>query len=149
MPVTFCGHGKINYGDKIKKELKSEIEKAIKKGESIFLLGGYGKFDLLAAYAIKELKIKYPYIKSILVIPYLNRIYDKNLYDESIYPSLENFPKKFAIIKRNEWTVNKSDIIIAYVEHNWGGAAKTLEYAYKKKIKIINLALSERDKMDR
>ena len=55
MPVTFCGHGNINYDDEIKYKLKTEIEKAISKGETKFLLGGYGNFDLL--WAIKPLTI--------------------------------------------------------------------------------------------
>ena len=37
--------------------------------------------------------------------------------------------------------VNKSDYIICYVEHSWGGAAKTYEYARRQKhIQIINIA---------
>ena len=38
--------------------------------------------------------------------------------------------------RRNEWMVRRSDVIVAYVLHSWGGAAKTLDYARKKK-KII------------
>lgn len=143
MSVTFCGHGKMNYDDDIKNKLQYEIEKAIIKGETDFLLGGYGNFDLLAAHTLKILKTKYPYIKSTLVIPYIDRNYDFHLYDCSIYPSLENVPKKFAIVKRNEWIVKKADSIIAYVEHGWGGAAKTLKYAVKMEKNIINLALEK------
>ena len=33
----------------------------------------------------------------------------------------------------------KTELSIAYVDHNWGGAIKTLEYAVKKKLQIINL----------
>ena len=63
------------------------------------------------------------------------------IFDESIYPDIEKTPPRFAIVKRNEWMINNSDFLIAYVEHNWGGAAKTLEYAKKKKhIKTINIA---------
>jgi hypothetical protein len=37
--------------------------------------------------------------------------------------------------------VNNSNFLIAYVDHEWGGAYKTLEYAEKRrKIKIINIA---------
>ena len=145
MSVTFCGHGKINYDDEIKNRLKYEIEKAINKGERDFLLGGYGSFDLLAAHTLKTLKSQYPQIKSTLVIPYIDRNYDTCLYDDSVYPPLENVPKKFAIVKRNEWTVDKADIIIAYVEHDWGGAARTLKYAVRKKKEIVNLAKRNRE----
>ena len=140
MPVTFFGHGNISYDNEIKSKLKAEIEKAISKGETEFLLGGYGSFDLLAALTLKTLKSQYPQIKSTLVIPYIDRDYDTCLYDDSVYPPLENVPRKFAIVKRNEWTVDKADIIIAYVEHDWGGAARTLKYAVRKKKNIVNLA---------
>ena len=140
MPVTFCGHGKINYSDETKNRLKTEIEKAISKGETEFLLGGYGNFDLLAVRILKTLKSQYPQIKSTLVIPYIDRDYDTCLYDDSVYPPLENVPRKFAIFKRNEWTVDKANIIIAYVEHDCGGAARTLKYAVRKKKDIVNLA---------
>lgn len=29
--------------------------------------------------------------------------------------------------------VNDADVVIAYVQHSWGGAAQTLEYAEQKK----------------
>jgi len=58
-------------------------------------------------------------------------------YDETIYPPLESIPRKFAILRRNEWMVQESDIVVAYVNHGWGGAAKTLQYARRKKKRII------------
>ena len=62
-------------------------------------------------------------------------------YDGSVYPDLENTPPRFAIIKRNEWMIDKSDFLIAYVKNSFGGANKTLSYAKKRrKIKIINMA---------
>ena len=62
------------------------------------------------------------------------------LYDEIVYPELESVPWKFAISKRNEWMVEQADIVIAFVDHDWGGAATTLQYAKRKKKTIINLA---------
>jgi len=139
MITTFCGHGDIIYDDIVYKTLCDEIEKQIKNGCSEFYLGGYGRFDIMAANILKKLKGTYD-IKSFLILAYLNKKYDASLYDGTIYPPLEYVPKKFAIIKRNEWMVNNSDIVIAYVGHSWGGAAKTLDYAIKRKKHIINIA---------
>ena len=75
-------------------------------------------------------------------MPYIDRDYDKALYDCSEYPPIETVPKKLAIIKRNEYMVNKADTIVAYVTHGWGGAAQTLEYAKVKKKNIINIGVS-------
>lgn len=36
--------------------------------------------------------------------------------------------------------INEADLIIAYVNHTYGGASKALEYAAKRKKRIINLA---------
>ena len=141
MAVTFCGHGDISYNYEIRQKLHDEIEQAIKKGEKEFLLGGYGSFDLLSAHIVKRLKEKYPDIQSLLVIPYLVRKYDTDLYDGTVYPPIENVPKRLAIIKRNEWMIDASNAVIAYVEHGWGGAAKTLNYAIKKKRRVINIAI--------
>ena len=136
--VTFCGHGEIYGENELKEWLEKTIDELIKKGAEIFLLGGYGSFDSMAAHTVWDLKKRYPHIKSTLVVPYLDRKYPSEHYDDTLYPSLENVPKRFAISKRNEWMVNEADIVVAYVIHGWGGAAKTLEYARRKKKKIIN-----------
>ena len=65
---------------------------------------------------------------------------DRHLYDSSVYPPIENVPMRFAINKRNEWMINQADLVIAYVDHTFGGAYKTLQYAKRKKKQIINLA---------
>lgn len=46
-----------------------------------------------------------------------------------------------AIVKRNEWMIDKSSFLIAYIDHEWGGAYRTFKYAKRKKhIKVINIA---------
>ena len=135
--VMFCGHSKVDEPEKIKKWVLSETEKAIQNGASEFLLGAYGDFDNLVAGVVFELKKKYPHIKSVLVLAYLDQKKNCDLYEESIYPPLENVPKKYAIVKRNRWMVDNSDAIIAYVLYDWGGAAGTLSYAMQKKKNII------------
>ncbi len=139
MSVTFCGHGSEIYDNNIRNILMQEIEKAVNSGENEFLFGGYGNFDMLAAHVVKDIKNSYPQIRLILVIPYLSMSFDADIYDESVYPPLEKVPRKLAIIKRNEWMIDKSNTVIAFVKHNWGGAAMTMEYAVKKKKNVINI----------
>lgn len=55
-----------------------------------------------------------------------------------MYPQLEGVPRRFAISKRNEFMVEHADIVVAYVTHDWGGAAKMLEFARRRKKEIIN-----------
>ena len=139
MTVTFCGHSEIYYSEDVEKKMYGVIEKLIKNGANEFLLGGYGNFDNLAAKVVKNLKEKYPHINSILVIPYLNRNYGLELYDSSIYTPLEDVPPRFAILRRNEWMVQNSEVVVAYVKYSWGGATKTLAYAKRRKKQVINL----------
>ena len=140
MTVTFCGHGDF-YGDEdVKRWLRDTVEALILRGADDFLLGGYGGFDACAASVVWELKRQYPAIRSTLVLPYLDRTVDAKKYDGTLYPPLEKVPRRFAISKRNEYMVNEADIVVAYVTHDWGGAAATLAYAQRKRKEIINYA---------
>ena len=83
--VTFCGHSQLSLEEKraLFPLLCTEIERLITLGADTFLLGGYGNFDTLCARAVKKAKEKHPHITSILVIPYINRTYNEELYDFS------------------------------------------------------------------
>ena len=58
-------------------------------------------------------------------------------YDETVYPPLESVPRRYVILRRNEWMIQRCDVLVAYVTHGWGGAAKTLAYARKRKKTIL------------
>ena len=145
----FAGHAEI-YDDIeiIKVKLEEEIINLIKNHNVInFHNGGKGAFDWLCAHTVEKLKNDYPFIKSYCVLSYMPKEKDKyqdtlKIFDETIYPDIEKTPPKFAIIKRNEWMVKNSDFMIAYVNYPWGGAYKTLRYAKKRNLKIINIAES-------
>lgn len=107
----------------------------IRRGR-LFLLGGYGQLDALAAAVVREQKKQHPQIRSVLVLPYLDRTFDAADYDETVYPPLENVPRRYAITRRNEYMADCADVIVAYVIHSFGGAYKTLCYAQRKKKRI-------------
>ena len=133
MTVTFCGHAESAQSDSVRSWLTSTVELLIAEGADTFYLGGYGAFDGLAAAVLRKLKKTYLHIQIILVLAYLNRSTDTSGYDSTLYPELEEVPPRFAISKRNERMVDISDVVVAYVTHGWGGAAKTLEYARRKR----------------
>lgn len=137
MIVAFCGHRDVSRPDTVRGWLTDCVEALIQEGATKFYLGGYGHFDRMAASVVWAMKNKYPTICSVLVIPYLNRAADVSHYDYTTYPPLENVPKRFAISRRNQWMVQEADVVVAYVCHSWGGAAATLEYARKKKKRLI------------
>ena len=146
MIITFCGHSNCLFSDEEKEKLKQLLIKEIRKNPTCkFYLGGYGDFDSLCLRTLRELKKEFQDIELIFITPYLDKSYSKlefakYHYDDVIFPPLESVPRKFAILKRNEWMVNEADLVIAYVMYSWGGAAKTLKYAKRKKKTIINLA---------
>ena len=148
MIITFCGHSNCLFSDEEREKLKQLLIKEIRKNPTCkFYLGGYGDFDGLCLRMLKDLKADFPEIELIFITPYLDKNYSKlefakYHYDDVIFPPLENVPRKFAILKRNEWMVEEADLVIAYVMYSWGGAAKTLEYAKRKKKTIINLAIN-------
>ena len=138
--VTFCGHADVWGEASLREWLTKTVEQLIERGADLFYLGGYGGFDGIAASVVREQKKAHPNIQSVLVLPYLDRKVDSTGYDRTTYPPLENVPRRFAISKRNEWMVDVSDVVVGYVTHSWGGASKTLEYARRKKKKIISYA---------
>lgn len=138
MTVTFCGHAQISQSEKIEKWLYDVTQKLIEQGATTFYLGGYGAFDSLAASVLREQKKQYPQIELILVLAYLNTGRNTSGYDSTVYPPLETTPRRFAISHRNRWMVEASDVVVAYVLHDWGGAATTLRCAKQKKKQIIS-----------
>ena len=144
MIVTFCGHADTHDSDgSIRIWLTETVENLIQRGADLFYLGGYGRFDCLAASVVREQKQKHPQIESVLVLPYLDSTLDTSGYDGTTYPPLETVPRRFAIVKRNEWMVCSSDVLVAYIIYEWGGAVKTLEYAKRKKKEIIRYTRTE------
>lgn len=141
MIVTFCGHRQIEHKESVHYWLERTIHELIQKGADVFYLGGYGAFDLMVADVVHHAKLCHPQIESILVLPYLNRPIDQNYYDDTLYPPLEKVPKSFAILKRNEWMIEKADIVVAYVLQDWGGAATALRYARNTKKTIIQFTM--------
>ncbi|MBR4072430.1 MAG: DUF1273 family protein [Clostridia bacterium] len=138
--VVFIGHNDC-YGVSSER-LTFTITEEIKKGAINFLSGGQGGFDRLVASTIYKLKEQYPHIKNILVIPYPNfTVFDNELFDEIIYPQdFEKYHYKSAIPARNRYMVKNSYAAICFITHNYGGAAKTFEYAKRKGLHIYNIS---------
>ena len=84
--------------------------------------------------------------KIVFVTPYINdwlndrRDYFENEYDEIIYPELESVPFRFAISKRNEWMAEHSDLVIAYVCVDFGGAYAFFKHAIRCNKEVVNIA---------
>lgn len=150
----FCGHSRIYSGYERLRENLTFVVSGLIEHEDVkeFLIGNYGQFDRLSASVCLDLKRVYPDIKVELVLPYYRHKvdeYEKAHYlkfDNVIIPELENVPYRYRITKANEYMVKRSDVVVAYVNKNTGGAVKTMDYAKKMAKRIIHLAGSYDDK---
>lgn len=124
--------------DELHDILKPPSSGSFLRAPILAILAAMGAFDLPANEVLCELKCQY-HIHTSLVLPYLDRVYMSEMYDDTIYPPLEGVPRRFAISRRNEWMVDQADVVVAYVNHGWGGAAATLRYTERKKKRIVEI----------
>ena len=133
---TFIGHR--DSPKNVKLKLISEIENLIVcRNVDVFYVGTQGGFDRLVYECLCELEEKYK-IKTVVVLAYLNREDDLTYYDtkKTIFPDcITKTPPRFAISKRNDYILKKSDYLICYLDNTYELVLK----AIKRKIKIINL----------
>ena len=139
---AFFGHREIweNIDDSLTNILVDLIEK---EGVSKFYVGNQGAFDKIVVDKLRILKKQYPHIEYYIVLAYLPSKEDLYGYEpeETIYPEgLEKTLPRYSIIKRNQWMIEMSDIVVTYVCHPLGGALRAKEYAQRKGRKIINIA---------
>lgn len=135
---TFFGHR--DCSESIIPELYKKIEELIVNEKyRVFYIGNHGNYDRYVSNVLALLKNEYK-IKVYIVLAYLPTNENNNFKHETILPDgIETVPKKFAIIYRNKWMVDRSDTVLTYVQNNFGGAAQFKEYAIKKKKKVIEL----------
>ena len=150
MIVTFCGHSEFNKSDEHEMRILELLTENIGNGNAEIYLGEYGSFDLFAYDCCKKYKEAHPNISLIFVTPYLTSQYQKsrlndqsNRFDFVIYPEIENVPLKFAISYRNRYMIDRADVVIAYVNHKWGGAYRTYRYALNRGKTVFNIASLE------
>lgn len=143
MNCTFFGHRDTPHS--IASALRVAIIDLIEnKGVDLFYVGNQGAFDRMTIRVLRELKEKYPKIKYYVVLSYVPQDKEKlglDGKDSTLYPAcLDKTPPKYAIIKRNNWMLERADFVIAYVTHITNGAYEFKQFAEKKGKTVINLA---------
>lgn len=143
MICTFFGHADtpMSLFPLIQQNILSLLAKT---PDILFYVGNHGNFDRMVLSILKKAAFDYPKMQYCVVLayfPYLQDNTEKNDTTPTLFPEiLETVPKRFAISYRNKWMVEHSDLVIAYVTHNTGGAAKYFNMAKKKGLTVINLA---------
>ncbi len=110
--------------------------------------GGAQGWDMALALGAKMNQIKYT-----LAVPFLGqeKMWPKTgYYSQEVYNSLKESAHKIEIVcegdyaswkmqKRNEFMVDRADIILALWDGSSGGTFNCIEYAKKQRKKVINL----------
>lgn len=123
--------------------LAEAIEHEVEEGTMDFFVGYHGNFDHLAAAALRQVKQRHRNITATLVLAYHpaeQHIEPPAGFDGTFYSPIENTPRRYAIVKANQYMVQSSDRIICYVKH-YGNTRQLLNYAIQHKEQSIkNLA---------
>ena len=148
--VSFFGHREVERASEIEVGLKLLLYNFITQKEYVeFLIGRDGEFDLMAASAIRQTVRQYGYGNTslVLVLPYMRAEYRDNeqsylnYYDEvEICSESSAAHYKSAIKIRNQYMVNRSDLVVCCIQHKNGGAYSIVQYAKKIGKQIINLS---------
>ena len=115
-----------------------------KHGVTDFVVGHYGRFDSMAARAVREEKVRYPEVTLTLLLPYYPYTYDTDKYDGSFYPpGMEAVPKPYAIVRANQYMLRHSDYLICYCRGYPGNTRSLVEIALQLeregRIRITNI----------
>lgn len=142
MIVGFFGHASFSESSIHMQTVLNVLENEIQGQDVDFYLGNYGNFDNFAYSVAKEYQKAHLNSKLVFITPYLNNVRCNDFAkkcDCSIYPEIEKVPLKFAIIERNKWVVQNSDLLIFYYK-TIGKTRDIYEYAISKNKRVINLA---------
>ncbi len=146
----FTGHREIVDKETVLKRIYNTISVLHKNGTVNFISGMAKGFDMLAARQVIALRSKYSDVRLICALPCRDQtvLWDESeaiaysaildMADKIVYVS--QFNQKGAMLKRDRYMVDNSDIVIAHLTKSSGGTYYTVKYANEKGIRVINLA---------
>ena len=134
---TFFGHGDCPE-TKFSNILQAIQNLITEKNIITFYVGTQGNFDSLVYRALCNLRADFPQIRIYRVLAYLPK--DNSLISDSILlEGIELIHPRYAISWRNRWMIEHSDYVIAYITHNYGGAARFVNEAERRGKTIIRV----------
>ena len=135
---TFFGHR--DSPSNLKASLYEAIEQLIcNQCVDTFYVGTQGNFDRMAYAVLVEFRQRYGDIKVYRILAYMPKPDDADTADTIVPEGIENAHPRYAIVRRNNWMIDRSDYVICYVTHPTGGAYQAVERAKKKGKKIISI----------
>ncbi len=143
---TFFGHR--DCPGSIREKLSQVIwELIVNENVRLFYLGNQGYFDQMVLGVLRELKKQFdcPHFDYAVVLAYLpGKAHTEPVYlpEETLYPEgIEKIHPRYALSWRNEWMLRQADTVMAFVEHDWGGAAKFVARARYLGKRVVEIQL--------
>jgi len=154
--ACFTGHRQIKESlIEIERRTTRIVEYLIQNNYRYFGAGGARGYDALASEIVLNLKVKYPKIHLILILPFDNQyIHEANWIQSEIdqYHKLKEQASKIVILssgyspgiyyRRNRYLVDNSSVCTAYMNRKNSGTGYTVNYAKTQGLSIINVANS-------
>jgi hypothetical protein len=129
----FIGHR--DAPEALRPRLQTEVERQItEKGVMRFVVGRYGRFDAMAADAVRTAKQMYPAVRLELLLPYHpaeRPVETPPGFDGTYYPFEKPVPSRVAIVRANQQMIRQCHSLIAYAVHP-GNARTFVEQAQKR-----------------
>lgn len=154
---TACFTGHRQMGEPISEiecRLTGTVKNLIQEGYLYFGAGGARGFDALASKVVLKLKVTYPQIHLILVLPFDEQYsHEKNWTWAEIdeYHRQKERASKVVVIadrytsgvyyRRNRHLVDNSSVCVAYMTKVNSGTGYTVNYAKARELEVINIAL--------
>ena len=141
---TFFGHR--DCPDSLKQSIRAVIIDLITSyGIDMFYVGHQGGFDRLVRSVLCEITQEYPQVRYAVVLAYMPSEHSVlgDTSDTMLPEGIELVHPRYAISWRNNWMLQKSDFVVAYVAHSWGGAAQYVQKAVRSGKTVINLYHSQ------
>ncbi len=140
MTCTFFGHR--DTPETVRPALTETLRRLVTTdGVDDFLVGHQGNFDRMVLAELRALQKEYPHIRYAVVLATLpSGALPFAEAAETVFPEgLETVPRRFAVARRNEWMLKQSQIVVTYVTHSTGGAAKYKEKAEKQGKRVLSV----------
>lgn len=135
---------------RLESDILNAVLKSYQEGYRDFLCGGAMGFDLLCGEITLLLKLRFPEIRLACILPFEGQAESfpkswKDRYHAVLsacdcidYIAEEYTPRCY--FARNERMVDCSSRVITYFDGKSGGTARTIAYAQRSKLEIINLS---------
>ena len=148
----FTGHrpDKMEFGEKeIKPLLEKAIDEAISKGFVTFITGMAMGTDIWAAEIVLDRRKKNDEIHLICALPhpgFENRRsfvekmkFSKIIKNADLVKEINDHYFTGCYQVRNEWMVDRSNLVIAVFNGQKSGTKNTVDYAKKKNVQVVNV----------